>query len=103
MATRDATMQTYLVLKGRPIAQTWVKARELSALGRADSHSVGKPYPPDTVCVCVHVCVCVCVCVSQASPSLSSLLRGYIRNVKLHQTISAQHPHESQPEGERGG
>ena len=61
MATRDATMQTYLVLKGRPIAQTWVKARELSALGRADSHSVGKPYPPDTVCVCVHVCVCVCV------------------------------------------
>lgn len=32
---------------------------------------------------------------TQASRSLCSLLRGYIRNVKLHQTISAQHPHES--------
>ncbi len=52
------------------------------------SLSVGKPYPPT-------------LSVTQASPSLSSLLRGYIRNVKLHQTISAQHPHESQRE--RGG
>lgn len=36
---------------------------------------------------------------TQAGPKLCSLLRGYIRNVKLHQTISAQHPHESQREG----
>lgn len=55
----------------------------VSELGQADSLSVGKPYPPT---------------VTEASRGLCSLLRGYIRNVKLHQTISAQHPHESQRE-----
>lgn len=40
---------------------------------------------------------------TQASLSRCSLLRGYIRNVKLHQTISAQHPHESGKRGWEGG
>lgn len=83
--TKDTpTRQTYLVLKVRPLAQTW----EFSKLGQADSLSVGRAYSASTLSV------------TQASPSLSSLLRGYIRNVKLHQTISAQHPHESQRGGE---
>lgn len=86
---------TYLVLKGQLVAQTWEKAKESVSWSKQIPSLLANPTPS-------------ILTVTQASRSLSSLLRGYIRNVKLHQTISAQHPHESQgekeeEEGGRGG
>lgn len=78
---------TYLVLKGQLVAQTWEKAKESVSWSKQIPSLLANPTPS-------------ILTVTQASRSLSSLLRGYIRNVKLHQTISAQHPHESQGEKE---
>lgn len=89
LATKDATMQTYLVLKGRQ-KSCWEKARESVSWGKQILSVLANPTPRH----CVYVC-------DTGKPL--PLLRGYIRNVKLHQTISALHPHESQTERERGG